>query len=142
MLGIFVSLLVGFYDNLAFSKQVKGQKIPFNVSKKKKIFTDKYFFYKSMLSLKLGPEQKKSIEILKQKMKEQLRKEKNTTSISKKKYNNYFFEYNYVLNQKSVQNKTLNLNLENLSKLKNFNTDLVIKDNIICQNNNLAKQQR
>ena len=58
------------------------------------------------------------------------------------KYNNYFFESNYTLNNNFYKEQTLNLNLEKLSKLKNFNNDLIIKDNIIFKSNNLAKQQR
>ena len=41
------------------------------------------------------------------------------------KYNNYFFEPNYTLN-----------------KLKNFNNNLIIKDNIIVRSGDLVKQQR
>ena len=142
MLGIFICGLVTVYDNLTFSKQVKVKKVPFTFLKKKKIFTDNYFFYKNMLTLKSTPEQNKNIDLLKSKIKRKLRIKIFLSTYYKPKNNNYFFESNYILTQKHIQEKTLNLNLENLNKLKNFNTDLVIKDNMVFQNNNIAKQQR
>ena len=142
MFGIFICGLITIYDNLAFSQQVKKQKIPFTVLKKKKIFNDNYFFYKNMLTLKSSPEQNKNIDLLKNKVKRKLRIKKMKSNLNKLKHTNYFFESSYILNQKYTQEKTLNFNLENLNKLKKFNKDLVVKDNIIFQNNNLSKQQR
>lgn len=142
ILSVCVGLLITTYDEIAFSQQIKVKQVPVNFLKKKKIFTDNYFFYKNMLSLKSSPEQNKNINLLKKKVKHKLRTKKIVSILNKPIYSEYFFESSYVLKLKYSQEKTLNLNLENLNKLKNFNTDLVVKDNMIFQNNNLAKQQR
>ena len=142
VLSICICLLITVYDEKAFSQQVKVKQVPFNFSHKKKIYTDNYFFYKNMLSLKSSPEQNKNIDLLKKKVKHKLRIKKIKSILDKPIHNEYFFESNYILNLKSNQEKTLNLNLEKLNKLKYFNRDLVVKDNMIFQNNNLAKQQR
>jgi len=140
MFSLFIYLLSSVYCELCFSKQVDVKSTSFNLSKKKKIFNEDYFLYKTLLSWK--SERIKNIDFFKNEFKRKLRLKKINSNSYLTKYNNYFFESNYTLNNNFYKEQTLNLNLEELNKLKNFNNDLIIKDNIIFKSNNLAKQQR
>jgi hypothetical protein len=142
ILSIIIYLIFKIYNKLFFLQQVKVEKKTLTFSKKKKIFTDNYFFYKSILSFKPSSKSQKEIDLLKNQIKSKLRTEKIKLVCNKSKFHNYFFESNYTLTQKLIKDKTLNLNLESFNKLKNFNKDLIIKDNTVFHNNQLIKQQR